>query len=724
MANGPSFLFERWPRFAARHPWPVIAGAVAALAACAGLFAVARGQYADHFSIPGMESQRAINLLKERFPASAGDRTNVVVRAPDGLNSPDAAARMESLLANLEALPQVLFVTPASREDGSVSEDGTIARIGVQHEKRANDLEQESIDALLDLRAASSTGDFQVEMGGRVINMSEREPPGSTELIGMGAAVVVLLIAFGSVVAMGLPILTALLALGSGFFLVGVGAAFLRMPAFTPQFSAMIGIGVGIDYALLVVTRFREGLGSGLGVEDAIARAAATAGRSVMLAGSTVVVALLGLWAIGIPFVAYTATAAALVVALSVAVSVVVLPAILALAGSRIDRWRIPGLAAPVHESATGSGYRLSRLIQRAPLVPILLTTALLATLAVPVFSMRLGVADAGHNPTSQTSRRAYDLLAEAFGPGFNGAILLAVQIDDPNAVGAVEALPDALRQLGGVARASDAVINDAQTAATVSIVAETAPDSEATADLVHELRRVAPEALAGTGATVYVGGSTASFIDVADKIGSRMPYFLAAVIGLSFVLLMVMFRSLLVPLKAAAMNMLSIGASYGVLVTIFQWGWLGGVFGVQREGPVESFLPMMLFAVLFGLSMDYEVFLVSRIREEYLRTGDNTEAVARGLSVTTRVISAAAAIMTAVFLSFALSSQRIVKEFGIGLATAILIDATLVRLVLVPSVMQILGDANWWLPAWLDRVIPKVSLEQGVERAPAEATG
>ena len=707
-----SFLFDRWPRYASRHPRRVLLGALIAVVAFGALFYSVGGTFGEGFSVPGTESQRLRDLLEERFPQTAGDSATVVVRAPAGLEDPEVRAQVEALLADLAELPDVVAVASPYEELGGISFDGAIARITVRYSERASDLDRSSIHALLDLREERSTPELQVEATGRVIRNLEMELPGSAELFGLGAAVIILLIAFGSVVAMGLPIVTALFALASGFFLVGVGAAFVDLPSFTPQFAAMIGIGVGIDYALLVVTRFREGLANKLSVEDAIVQAAATAGRSVVFAGSAVAIALLGLWFVGIPFVAYLGTAAALVVALSVGVAIMVLPALLSVVGTRIDRLRVPGLSPPTAESETGVGYRLSRLVQRAPLPFLLVSLGLLLLLAWPALSMRLGSSDAGNNPESFTSRRAYDLLSEGFGPGFNGPIVVGIRIDEADAAGSVEGLPAVLQETEGVAFVSPLSFNEERSAALVTVIPDSAPQEQATRDLVHRLRQIIPEAVGASGAEAFVGGSTASFIDVGDRISSRIPFFFAAVIGMSFVLLMAVFRSVLIPLKAALMNVLSIGAAYGVVVAVFQWGWMGGLLGVQREGPIESFVPMMIFAIVFGLSMDYEVFLVSRVQEEYLRTGDNSEAVARGLSVTTRVISAAAAIMVAVFISFALGDQRVVKEFGIGLATAIFLDATVVRLILVPSIMQLLGDANWWMPGWLDRLLPRIGLD------------
>ncbi|MCH8850702.1 MAG: MMPL family transporter [Chloroflexi bacterium] len=663
--------------------------------------------------MPGTESQRLIDLLDERFPSTAGDTATIVVRAPQGVDDPTIRAQIDSLVSDVNALPDVLGAASPYEQPGAISPDRTIARMTVQYEKRTEDLEKTSIDALLDLRGEHSTPDLQVEAGGSVPRAGERGGLGRTELIGLGAAVVILMIAFGSVVAMGLPILVALLALVAGFFLAGIGASYLNIPSMTPQFAGMIGIGVGIDYALLIITRFREGLARGLNTEDAIVRAEATAGRSVVFAGFTVVIALLGLWAVGIPFVAYMGSAGAAVVALSVIVSIFVLPAVLGLVGTRIDKWRIPFLAASAHESETGFAYRLSRSIQRTPLPFFVFSMGILLLLAAPVLAMRLGSSDASSRSTSSTTRRAYDLLSEGFGPGFNGPVLIGFSLDGPEAAAAVEALPPIIGREDGVAAVSGPSFNETGSAATIRVIPDAAPQAEETNALVHRLRRIVPAAVEGKGIESLVGGSTAVFIDVGDKIRTRMPLFFAAVIGLSFILLMAVFRSVLIPIKAAIMNLLSVGASYGVLVAVFQWGWFSGILGVDGTGPIESFLPMMMFAVLFGLSMDYEVFLVSRIQEEYLETGDNAESVARGLSATTRVISAAAAIMIAVFLSFAFSDQRVIKEFGIGLATAIFLDATLVRLVLVPSIMQLQGDANWWFPSWLDRLLPRIGLHE-----------
>jgi RND superfamily putative drug exporter len=717
----PSFLFERWPRFAHRHARLVILGAFAVIIPLGVLWAFAAGEYGTSFSVPGSEAQELFDVLEERFPSNAGDQATVVIKADAGFEDAAVQAQVEGLRQELAALPEVTVVSSPLEDPGSISPDGTIARITVQYGTQARDLNESTAEALIELVEEQSTAGFQVEAGGPVVLLAEREPPGSSEIIGIAAAIIILLLAFGSVVAMGLPIATALLGLSTGFFLVGLASRFVPMPGFAPQFISMIGIGVGIDYALLVVSRYREEVGNGLSAEDATVTAVATAGRSVFFAGVTVVIALLGLWASGIAAIGWVGTAAAGVVGIMVAIALLVLPAFLRFAGPYLDRWSVPGLKPPSADSTTGMGYRWSRLVQRYPLICLAVSLGLLLLLAAPALDLELGTSDSGNNPESFTSRRAYDLITEGFGPGANGPVIVGVTIDDPAAVFRVEQLPAFLGGLEGVAQVSPPRFNEDQTAAAITVIPESAPQDTETVNLIHVLRRELRQEFEGVGAQPLVGGSTALFIDVGTQQTERLPYFLGAVLLLSFLLLMAVFRSLLVPLKAVAMNLLSIAASFGILVAIFQWGWFGDILGVSREGPVEAFLPMMLFAVLFGLSMDYEVFLVSRIREEYLKSGDNSEAVARGLSVTSRVITAAAAIMVAVFGAFALSEQRVVKEFGIGLSIAILLDATVVRLVLVPSLMQLAGRWNWWMPQRLDRLVPRISVEAEHLRRPVK---
>ena len=476
----------------------------------------------------------------------------------------------------------------------------------------------------------------------------------------------------------------------------------------------MIGIGVGIDYALLVVTRFREGLHGGKGVEESIVTAVATAGRSVIFAGVVVAVSFLGLSFMGIPFVTAMGMTGAVVVITAVLVAITLTPAALGFAGHRVDRLRIPFLHSSEGVDENSIWFRLSRRIQRRPLPFFLGTMVFLIVLGLPLLDIQLGFTDEGNRSEDFRSRRAYDLLAEGFGPGFNGPILIVV--DGPATAEAATEIGESISGLSNVAQVFPPRLNEGGTTAVFTVVAKTSPQDRATIDLIHELRDDVLPGATTPDAQAYVTGGVAAITDVGDRIAGRLPFLFVGVIGISFLLLMAVFRSVLVALKAAILNLLSISAAFGVLVAVFQWGWGASLIDV-KEGPIETFAPMMLFAILFGLSMDYEVFLISRIREEYIRTGDNATAVANGLTATARVITAAAGIMVTLFLSFALGDERVIKEFGLGLATAIFVDATIVRLILVPATMELLGDANWWLPGWLDRILPDINLEGGPER-------
>ena len=711
MSRITNFIFDRWAHFAVRHPWRVIGGAVLLVALLIFLNKLGGSPYSDTFSLPNTESQRVSDLLKERFPAASGDSATVVVKDTKGLEAPAERAKVESLITSLRALPEVSSVSSPYEEQGSISPDGTIARITVAYSKTTEELQKSSSKALVELTKKNSAEDFQVEAGGYIAAKAEKTNMGNTEAIGTLIAVIVLLIAFGSVVAMGLPIATALLSLIPGLMVAGILAAFVDLPSFTTKFSTMIGLGVAIDYALLIVTRFREGLADGLSVESSVVKASATAGRAVFFAGTVVVIALMGLWTVGIPFISWLGTTAAIMVALSVAAAVFVLPAVLALVGTRVNKLRIFGKPRS-NQGKPDPSRGLSGAIHRKPVFFMIASAGLLILLVSPVLGINLGSSDAGNNPTSTTTRRAYDLLSEGFGPGFNGPILVAVQIDNPGAIDAVTALPAKLAGVPGVQSASGVNFNAARTAATIQVMPTTSPEDENTKKLVHRLRDLVPTQLNNEGAMVLVGGQTAAYIDIADKISRNMPIFFLAVIGLSFLLLMAVFRSLVVPLMASMMNLLSVGGAFGVLVLVFQKGWFAGILGVDQTGPIESFLPMMMFAIVFGLSMDYELFLVTRIHEEYVCSRDNAKSIATGQAATMRVITAAAAVMIALFLSFGMGDQRVMKEFGIGLGCAIFLDAAVVRMLLVPSLMHIMGRANWWFPRWLDRIVPHISVD------------
>lgn len=721
VAHARESALARWARFAYRRRGRVIAAWLLLLVAIFVLSNRFGGEFETRFELPGSETQQAQDLLDSRFPARAGDSADLVFEAPAGIESPAARARIEALLAQVAALPGVTGIESPFDQPSFIAPGGTIARAVVYWSEGRDSVDRAVVrDFLAAVDRANGQDGVRVEAGGQIV-MAVEMPEFGSEAIGLMAAVIILLIAFGSVVAMGLPIGAALFGLGAGFAVITLLARVLPFPEFAPQFAAMIGIGVGIDYSLLVVTRFREGIHHGRSVEESVVLAVTSAGRSVMFAGVVVSIAFMGLALMGIPFIATMGVSGAVVVIMAVAVALTLMPAALSVAGTRVDKWKVPFLHSTEGVDPNSGWYRLSEAIQRRPLPYFLGATALLLTLAAPVLDMELGFTDAGNNPEEFHSRRAYDLLARGFGPGFNGPFLLVADLREGGDAATLERLRAAVAEAGNVAAVSPPILNPEGDTAILTVVPGTSPQDHRSNELVHDLRdRVIPGAVGGTGMVVAAAGSNAAQIDIADQIVERMPLLFLGVIGLSFALLVLVFRSILVAAKAAVMNLLSIGASYGVVVAIFQWGWLKDVVGIE-PGPVEVFLPMMFFAVLFGLSMDYEVFLISRIREEYVRTKHNATAVSHGLAATARVITAAAAIMVSVFLAFVLGDDRIIKEFGIGLATAIFVDATIVRLVLVPSTMELLGDANWWLPKWLDRILPHVNVEG---TPPAETLG
>jgi len=704
----------RWAAFVVRRHWLVLASSLLVLVALAGVYRTGHGDFVNSFDIPGAESQRAVDLLKERFPGKSGDSATIVVRADDGLDDPAVRETVDGLARDAAAIPGVVgVVSPYDTQPPAISADGQIGYVVVQFAEQADSVPSSSVDALMALRDGAERPGLEVELGGQVITVAEKGPPGSSELIGIAAAIIILLVAFGSLVAMGLPLVTAFSGLFASVLITGVLALWLDFNTETRAFTAMIGIGVGIDYALFIVTRYREGLHRGESVETAVVRAIDTAGRSIIFAGSIVVVALLGLATMGIPFVAALGIAAAVVVSLAVIVAITILPALLAALGHSIDRWSIPWFHASGSTDEEGIWYELAEFSQRRPWLVTFTGVALLLVLAIPATDMRIGSADAGNGPTSLTSRRAYDLLSEGFGPGFNGPLSVVVDTSEASDPAAVDRLVADLREQPGVARVAPPVYNPSGDTGIVTVIPTTAPQSEETQDLVHRLRDdVVPPALEGSGVEASIGGPTAAFIDIGDRISDRLPVFFAVVIGVSMLLLAIVFRSLLVPVQAAVMNVLSIAAAYGVLVAVFQWGWLSELFGIDRTGPIESFLPMMLFAVLFGLSTDYEVFLMSRIHEAWLEGRGSRASVSHGSATTSRVITAAASIMVVVFLSFTMSDSRIVKEFGLGLAVAVFVDATVIRMLLVPAITGLLGRWNWYMPAWLDRRLPRLSLE------------
>ncbi len=717
-------MFKRLAQFCYRRRRLVVVGWVILLVGLFGLTRVAGGQSRTDFQIPNSESQEAQDLLKERgFSTRSGDQGEIVFEAQSGVNDPAVRQAMEDLFRKIEEnVAGISVVSPYDVEGArQIAEDGTIAYAEINFSSRPHEQYQPAADQIKEYRDEVSVPGLRVELGGDMF--ADFGAPAS-EIIGVAGAAIILLIAFGSVLAMGLPVVTALFGIGCGVALVGLASRLLDMPQFTGQTTAMLGIGVGIDYALFIVTRYREGLRDSLSPEGAVARAVDTSGRAVLFAGTTVVISLFGIFAMNLAPMRSLAIGASLGVLMTMLAAVSLLPAVLGFVGHNIDRFGLPHRA---HTSTTNGRqslwHRWSRVVQRHPWPALVVSLSLLVVLALPVFSMRFGFGDAGNRPTSDTSRRAYDLLSEGFGPGFNGPFLLAAELPNGSAdLDALRRLSDDLNQAVGVAFATPPQANQAGDAAIIQLFPTTSPQDAATTDLVHRLRdEVVPLSVGDSGLDVKVGGSTPGVEDFASYTFDRMPVVMGSVLVLSFLLLLMAFRSLILPLKAVVMNLLSIGAAYGVLVAVFQWGWGKGLVGVGKEGPIEAWAPLMLYAIVFGLSMDYEVFLLSRIREEYDRTRNNGLAVADGLAVTARVITAAAAVMVFVFLSFVLGDSRDLKLFGLGMSVAVFIDATVVRTVLVPAAMELLGDLNWWLPGWLKRVIPAVHIDL-VEEPQAEA--
>ena len=704
-----SQLLYRWGRAAARHPWRMIGAWLVIAVAVVGLNNSVGGDTSDDYTIPGIEAQRAADLLEDRFPAQSGVTGQVVFADPDGDVTDDTArAAIGATLAELATGPNVIGVSdPFDAAAPTVSADGRIAYAVVRYSvDPPGKAEGEAAEAAVEI--AREAG-LQAELSRAIVNGAQEVE--GTEGIGLAVAVVVLLVAFGSVIAAGIPIGTALFGIMVGLGMIGVLAGFTDVPSISPMLATMIGLGVGIDYALFVVTRHRAYLHEGRTPVQAAALANATSGTAVLFAGTTVVVALAGLWIAGVPSMGLMGTTSAITVAVSMAAAVTLLPAFLGLAGHKIDRLRIGRrVRAEAVESHRTIAGRWADHVGRHPWRYAIGSFVGLALLAAPVLAMRTGMADDGTAETSKTYRQAYDLLAEGFGPGFNGTFTIVLDGAD---AATVAAAADGLRSTEGIVFVSDPIVNPAGDTTVLTAVPSTSPQDEATEALVHTLRDdVLPATVDGTGTTAYVAGQTAAYIDISEKLSSRLPVFIAAVVGLSFLLLMLVFRSVLVPFKAAIMNLLSIGGAYGVVVAVFQWGWGNELIGVDTTVPISPFLPMIMFAILFGLSMDYEVFLLSRVREEWVRTGDSHRSVVDGLAATARVITSAALIMVSVFAAFLLTPDVEIKMFAVGLTVAVLVDATVVRMILVPASMALMGDANWWLPRWLDRILPHMDVE------------
>ena len=661
----------------------------------------AGGEFAQNGRLPGTDSDRAYELLLAESPTDSnieGDSVSMVFSDPSGVEQPAASDRIDGFLRSVQSMPGVL-ASPSGAVDLLVAEDGLVAT-GTIALARDDDA---VTDQLLAERSALAASGTDVEFGG--YRFQDGGVP-TTEAFGLLAAVVILLISFGSLVAMGLPIVTALFGITVGLAGVQLWSAVVDTPDFTVQVASMVGIGVGIDYSLFIVTRYREALRRTDDPFSSTMEAIDTAGRAVVFAGITEMISLLGMLLMGLSFLNGLALGTSTAVLVAVLAAVTLLPAMLGFVGRRIDRLSIHR-SHRANESAESGWHRWSRFVQRHPVACALAGLGLLGALVVPSFAMRLASSDAGNDPRGTTTRAAYDTLAQGFGPGYNGPLLVVTRLaGDPEAAAR---LADAIATDSGVAAIADVYTVPSGTTAVITVIPTTGPQEVATADLVHRLR---DDVIAPSGITAHIGGQTAGDVDFSEQMSSRLPIFIGAVLVFSFLLLMVVFRSLLVPLKAVALNLLSIGAAYGVLVAVFQWGWLGGWLGVEEGAPIEPWAPMMLFAIVFGLSMDYEVFLLSSVKERVDAGARNSEAVVEGLASTARVITAAAAIMVCVFGTFVLGDLRAIKLIGLGLAVAVLLDATVVRMVLVPATMELLGDRNWWLPRRLGRLLPHVHVE------------
>jgi RND superfamily putative drug exporter len=707
---------RRFATWCTGHRKTVIIGWIVALIVAIGVSGAVGSAFSEDFKLPASDSQEAFDLLENKFPAQSGDTATIVYKAPAGVESGPVKRKMEGVFASVAKVPHVSEVASPYEEGGAgaVSDNGEIAYATVQFDTTANEIEKEDVERVMDSAQGASGDGLQVEVGGQPVEEVRGEEEGDLSfLIGLGAAVVILLLTFGSVVAMGLPLLTALFALGVGISLVTVGTHVFDTAEFAPQLAAMIGLGVGIDYALFILTRFRNGLDEGLESRDAAIAAVDTAGRAVLFAGVTVIIALMGMMLLGLSFLYGVAMAAALAVLMTMIAALTLLPALLTIAGRRVDKLRIPGLNRAPSTAEDTRWFRWSREIQKRPVLSAVLSGGLLLILCIPTLSLRLGSNDAGTDPAGTTTREAYDLLAEGFGPGFNGPFSIVAALPNKGDDAALAELSKELKGEEGVAETTAVILNPAKNTGVFQVYPTTSPQSEKTTELLDHIRdQMIPPVEQRTGAQVHVGGITAIFEDFGTAIADKLPLFIGVVVLLSALLLMAVFRSILVPLKAIVMNLLSIGAAFGLIVAVFQWGWGASLIGVDGTGPIISFFPIFLFAIIFGLSMDYEVFLMSRIHEEWENSHDATMAVTRGLALTGRVITAAAAIMVTVFLSFMIGEDRIIKLFGLGLASAIFIDAVIIRSVLVPALMQLFGKRAWWLPSWLDRILPRLHVE------------
>jgi RND superfamily putative drug exporter len=702
-----------------------------AVAVLSTVIASAAGRsYATNFSLPGTESQRALDLLKKEFPAQSGDVDTIVFHTANGtVDDPHVKAAITKLLGEVSQDRHVVSALSPYSQIGSVavSHDRRTAFITINYDKPANQLANDVGKPVLDQINALNVPGLKIAAGGQVIEAAEGFSVGPATLIGAIAALIILLFTFGSLIAAGMPLITAGLGLITGVALIGLATHVTSIPNVSTDLALMIGLGVGVDYALFIVTRFRENYLKFGDVEQSVIEAMDTSGRAILLAGTTVVIALLGMFATGVSFLYGLSIASILAVLMTLLASLTVLPAMLSRFGHRIVRQRSgrrfgrggdgasPDAVMKAHSRSRWREW--SRTVQSRPWPLAALSLGVMIALLLPVFALRLESSDAGNDPAGTSTRHAFDMLAQGFGDGFNGPLLIVTELKG-NEAAAIPALQKAVKGTPNVVAVTPARPSPGGNIAVFEAYPRSAPQAAATTDLVNHLRHdVLPPVAHETGTTVLVGGFTAGSIDFSHVLSQKLPLFIGIVVVLSALLLFVIFRSLVIPVQAALMNLISIGGALGVTVLVFQDGWFASVLGVEK-GPIEPWIPVLMFAVVFGLSMDYEVFLVSRIREQWIRKRDASEAVADGIAFTGRVITAAAAIMICVFLSFMFGNQRVLKEFGFGLAAAVLLDAIVIRCVLLPAVLELLGERTWWLPRWLDDRLPHINIEGASARA------
>jgi RND superfamily putative drug exporter len=676
--------------------------------------------YSTSLSVPNSESTKALDLLQKALPAAAGDTDTVVWHTAQGKATDSAVKqRITDMLGQVSHAPAVAGVTsPYSPGAASqISADGTTAYASITLTTSANDADKAQVEHIISLVKQAREPGLDVQYGGAAFRNAESTVQSTTEVLGIVAALIIMLLLFRSVWAALLPILTAVSGVASGVLFTGLLSHGFSIYSVAPTLAALVGLGVGIDYALFIVNRHRKGLTSGMTAEAAAVRALDTSGRAVVFAGLTVVVALLGQFALGVSFLDGMAVSAALTVALTVLAATTLLPAMLGLIGLRAlskKQRRALGGGHAIAEAADGGVWgRWSTKVMDKPRGKAVVALLVMLAISVPVLSLRLGVSDAGNDPSTSSSRMSYDLLSKGFGPGFNGPLILVAQTPADGDRAALTSLATELRGVSGVAQVAAAPTKPGQQLALVQVVPTTSPQSVQTTQLIGHLRdSVIPAAESGTTLRVYVGGTTATGIDFAHVIVSKLPLFILIIVALGFLLMMLAFRSFLIPLMGVAMNLLSMGVAFGAIVAGFQWGWFSESLNAGSAGPVEAFAPVLIISILFGLSMDYQVFLISRMHEEWGRTGDNAVAVRVGQTETGRVIAAAAVIMAVVFSAFMFGGQRFIAEFGLGLAVAVLLDVLMLRMILVPALMHMIGPRVWWLPTWIDRVLPHVSVE------------